>query len=165
MFTDFIYPSKLKTKFRAAYVVGEIILVADFAWWLSWISLMALSLTRGELNDSTAGFNALACPHTAIIPTIFAILHDFYTNCTTEVCTVSTPAFTWYVFPALIIPYDALALSYNALYYGQHHWTFGLSIYTVIVSCFTALWSFSSYWSIIAERSSQGALQPLKETR
>jgi hypothetical protein len=154
-FINYVNPEKIQPKYRAVYIVGECILLADFGWWLTWVAFAIRSLSHRQLNDSTSFFDALASPHTALIPTMFAILSDLYNNCNTEQCQVTTPAFTWYSFPILMIPYDAISLSYNIQYYGKNHWTYGLSIYTLIVSSLTALWSISCYAAIISARNSR----------
>lgn len=163
-FLNFIIPQKLLPKYRAAYLIGEIILLADITWWLTWIAFATRSLSQRQLNDSTAFFDALASPHTACIASLLNILNDLYNNCNTDECQVTTPAFTWYSFPFLMIPYDAIALSYNTQVYGKTHWTFGLSIYTLIMTCTTAIWSVACYSSIISARKSQRPEKSEEET-
>ena len=148
-FKNYIFPDKLEGKYRIAYVIGVIILFADMAWWVTWISFGARSLNNKNVNDGTAFFNALASPHTALIPTMFSILNDLYANCNTANCQVTTPPFTWYIFPSLMIPYDAISFAYNKLVYGKKYWTYGLSIYTIAMSSSTAIWSFTCYFLIV----------------
>ena len=119
---------------------GRALLASDVLNLLAWIGLTAFYIWRhGEGDEArvTAGFVALASPHTVIIPSMFAILSDLRKHCKpgVDVCLIDSPHWQWYLFPILAIPLDGLTLAYNlvnlpydGLVNGAAGWSMGTTL-------------------------------------
>jgi len=94
---------------------GGVIILIDLLSWVFWIGITA-TLVHHHDERANVGFLALTAPHTLIIPTVLAILHDFWSHCSKEqgLCaSIETPPYQWVVFPFLVAPLDILTLWYN----------------------------------------------------
>jgi hypothetical protein len=130
--------------------IGYILIFVDMVGWLCWFVLSLIDMADDKLDIGVAAFSALAAPHTSIIPAIFGILYDIRDNCTAGVCKLSTPAFTWFIFPVFAVPFDFIQYFYNARYYKDDHWTDALGMYSIVTGIFACVWSFTTYGVIDA---------------
>jgi len=139
---------------------GFVFLITDILWWALWIAYTARDIHRNRLSDASAGFNALASPHTAIIPSLIAIMFDIVNNCTDDICKLTTSPFTWWVFPLVVIPYDFLELYYNEKTYGgKFNWQWRLSLLGMINSFFIFFWSTSAYFVLYRRYAKRQAFE------
>jgi len=95
--------------------IGYILITVDFAGWVFWIAVTSGYVSRGD-DLANVGFIALCAPHTVIIPSVLAILHDVWVHCARDPsaeCRLETPPYQWIVFPFLVLPLDSLTLVYN----------------------------------------------------
>lgn len=111
---------------------GYLLIAIDAAGWLSWFSLSIQDLNENKLQTAEATFSALAAPHTAIIPCIFGIIWDLKENCKDGECKITTPSFTWFLFPFFVVPFDVIQYIYNSKIYKGDHFTQTMSIYSIV---------------------------------
>jgi hypothetical protein len=123
-------------------LVGYFLILCDVGSWALWIGITAKFVERGD-NLALAGFTALVAPHTVIIPTVFAILHDIGKNCV-KMCRLETPPWQWFVFPLLVIPLDALTLAYNRKTVENKEVIFA-SWWALADAIAVAVWAAASY--------------------
>lgn len=125
--------------------IGYILIVVDLVGWCLWFGLSIDDMINDKLEIGVAAFSALAAPHTCIIPSIFGILYDIRDNCANGVCKLSTPAFTWFIFPIFTVPFDFIQYIYNDKYYHGDHWTDHLGMYSIVTGLLACFWSFITY--------------------
>jgi hypothetical protein len=133
-----------------------IFLTTELGWLLTWAVLTGITIKNGTgtmtaddpLTYAEAGFTALAAPHTAIIPAIFAIWNDIDNACNAAACVLPKPALTWFVVPLLTIPFDVLLYLFNKKYFelyaeAPNHWAVVLSTFqlcsSVIISAYALI--------------------------
>lgn len=142
--------------------IPSFLIIADVLWLLIWVGLTWRDIDNGtgllDTNDSLlvsqAGFTALAAPHTALIPALLSMRSDLEKACTQEdKCKFPIPALTWFVVPALTIPFDVLFYKYNNKYYDKYvhdntKWPVPLSAYQLSISCSVCAYAFYTYFYI-----------------
>jgi hypothetical protein len=124
-------------------VGGWVLLGLDAAAWVFWISISAWAIDGGEYGVANEGFLALAAPHTTIIPTLIAIISDLERHCRSQtVCSLETPRLHWYIFPVLVVPFDALTLAYNVRTETHKTAVIAASALSMALSVGVMIWSF-----------------------
>lgn len=139
----------LSSEAKALVMLGGFLLFCDFGWWLSWISFCGNDLTHNNVFRGSCGFNALASPHTALIPAMISILNDIFNNCSTTECKLSTPNYQWFIITIIVVPYDALLLKLNSLQYGLlNDYSTVLPIYALVNDACVFGWAVASFFTI-----------------
>jgi len=154
-------------------VTGALLLALELGWIISWAISVGIDIGNAEgtldfndpLQRSTNGFLALAAPHTALIPAIFAIISDVVGACKNKgACTFGEiPPSQWFIFCWVVVPFDVLQFLYTsklkALYFSQsttlarNNYYHTLSILQLVSSSTIAFWAaFVWLWIVFFVR-------------
>lgn len=101
---------------------------------------------------TTAGFIALAAPHTVILPTMLAIINDIEKHCTQKNCLLETPHWQWFIFPTLVLPLDGLTLAYNLRTLPDDKLVIGASAWSCASASLVFIWGLVSGMLIYSRR-------------
>jgi len=148
-----------------AWWSGLTLVVVDLANWLFWISIAAQYLDKGgdELPKTVDVLLALAAPHTTLVPSILAVLNDLVRHCGSGACSLETPNWQWYVFPALIIPFDALDLAYNMKAHPDDRPIVIAATWSLVMSSLACAWSVvTGTWVLRSHTRRRKALGEVK---
>lgn len=144
---------------KIAQLTGWAIVLADITNWVYWIVLTAQFIRAGEDKKEYAieGFLALVAPHTTLVPSLLAILNDISRHCGSLVCSLETPNWHWYIFPALIIPFDALSYEYTQKFHRDETQLIGASAWSLAISALACVWSAAAGTWILLEHKATKA--------
>lgn len=135
-----------ETRIEWIKFTGYFLVFCDAVNWLTWLALSINDVARGDLATGEAAFTALASPHVALTPAILGIIFDIDDKCKGISCTpLSTPPFTWFMFPLYTLPFDILQYIYNSKIYSSSHFALKMSIFSICISGSMTLWSFSTF--------------------
>lgn len=138
---------------------ATVLWIVDAMSWLFWVAITSYHVNEGSphsLEASTAGFVALVSPHTVIIPTLMVISEDLKTHCTQdEQCVLQTPRWQWYVFPILVVPFDAVTLAYNFKVFPENKLVQAASVWALIMAVAVLVWGGLSGVALEVERKRQ----------
>jgi hypothetical protein len=139
---------------------GKLLVLIDLGGWLYWIWLASDSIRHASpagldgaldahLQRAQAGVLALAAPHTVIIPTLGSILQDISKHCVRGQCaSLETPAWQWYVFAFLALPFDCISLFFNLKAYPGQLAIAGASAAAVTTTLLVCAWVLCSLYVV-----------------